>query len=71
VTVVPLIVVASIASLNVMFTAEFTATLTAPLAGDTDCTVGGMLSAVMKVQTLFAASALPKESCAPVVIVAV
>jgi len=58
-------------SLNVMFTAAPTATLEAPLAGDTDDTVGGTLSTVMKVQTLFANSALPEASFAPVVIVAV
>jgi hypothetical protein len=65
------IVAAFIASLKVMFTGEVTATLVAPLTGDTESTVGGTLSTLMNAQTKFDASAFPETSFAPVVIVAV
>ena len=58
------IVVASIASLNVAMTAVVAATPVAPLVGDTLVTVGGVVSGVVVVndQVKLVASALPAES---------
>src|ERR1700754_1567556 len=53
-----------IASENVADTEAFCATPVAPLVGDVDCTVGGVVSgaaAVVKVQVKSAASALPAK----------
>ena len=70
--VVPLIVVASMASLNVAVTVEDTATFVALFAGVLDDTTGGVVSAiVVNAHTLLAAIALPARSFTPVVMVAV
>ena len=69
VKVVPLIVAAFMASLNVAETRVLTGTDAAPFAGMVEMTVGG--AAVVKVHTKFAASAAPVGSFAPVVMVAV
>ena len=74
VNVVPLIVVGSIASLNVTATAEFTATPDAPFVGETAVTVGATASAlavVVNADVACAASALPAASFTPVVTVSV
>lgn len=63
-----------IASEKVADTEEFSATPVAPFAGDVADTVGGVVSGtgpVVKFQVKFAASVLPAESVAPVVMVAV
>jgi hypothetical protein len=62
-----LIVVESIASLNVAVTVVFSAMPVAPLVGVTDATVGAEVSGppiVVNDQDTFAASALPAESLA-------
>jgi hypothetical protein len=69
VKVVPLMVAAFMASLNVAETRVLTGTAVAPLAGTVDTTVGG--AAVANVHTKLAASGTPAGSLAPVVIVAV
>jgi hypothetical protein len=63
-----------IASEKVADTEEFSATPIAPFAGDVADTIGGVVSGtapVVKFQLKSAASALPAESVAPVVMVAV
>jgi energy-converting hydrogenase Eha subunit B len=66
------IVAGFIAWLKVAVMAEAIATPVAPLAGVTDVTVGGTgAAAVVNVHASFDASAVPDESVAPVVIVAV
>lgn len=67
--VVPLIVAASIGTLNVAVTVVLLATPTAPFNGVVEITAGG--GAVVKVHTKLAASGAPAGSLAPVVIVAV
>ena len=72
--VVPVIVVGSIASLNVTVTVEFTGTPEVPFAGDTAVTVGATASAlavVVKLDAVVAARALPAASLTPVVTVSV
>ena len=74
VKVVPLIVVGSIASLNVTVTAALMRTPDAPFVGETFVTVGAAASAlavVVKVDVACAASALPAASSTPVVTVSV
>jgi hypothetical protein len=72
VKVVPLIVAAFMASLNVAEIVVFTATAGAPFAGTVETTVGGAaIAAVVNVHTKLAASEVPAGSFAPVVIVAV
>jgi hypothetical protein len=68
VKVVPLIVAAFMASLNVAETRVLTGTALAMLAGTVEITVGAL---VLKLQTKLAASAMPNASIAPVLIVAV
>ena len=69
VNVVVLIVVAFMASLNVVETRVFTGTAVAPFTGTVETTVGG--AAVVNVHTKLAASGTPAGSFAPVVIAAV
>src|ERR1700674_4884401 len=69
VKVVPLMVAAFMASLNVAKMVVLTATAVAPFAGTVETTVGG--AAVVNVHTKLAASEAPAGSFAPVVIVAV
>ena len=74
VNVAVLTVDAVIVSLNVAVIAEFTATFVALLAGLTDVTVGGVVSAVVpvvNVHVLLAVIALPAASFTLVVMVAV
>jgi len=74
VTVVALIVVGSIGSLNVMVIGPPVADVVEPAAGDVDTTVGGVVSGpvpVMNVHSTCAVRALPARSFAPVVIRAV
>jgi len=63
----PLIVDAFMASLNVTVTLLVISTPTAPFVGRLDVTVGGVMSAVVKLAANGDASALPARSCAPVV----
>ena len=69
VKVVPLMVAAFMASLNVAEIAVLTAAAVAPFTGMVEITVGD--APVVKVQTKLAASGAPVGSFAPVVIVAV
>jgi hypothetical protein len=69
VKVVPLIVAAFMASLNVAEIVVFTATPVAPFTGTVETTVGA--AAVVNVHTKLAASEAPVGSFAPVVIMAV
>ena len=69
VKVVPVIVAAFMAPLNVAVIGVVITTRVAPLAGTVETTVGG--GAVVKVHTKFAASGAPVGSFAAVVIVAV
>ena len=69
VNVVPLIVAAFMAALNVAETRVLTGTPAAAFAGTVETTVGG--GAVVNVHTKLAASAAPVVSFAAVVIVAV
>ena len=71
-----LIVTGFMASLKVAVTTVFGHTPSAPFRGATEITAGGggpgqAVAAVVKVHTKLLASALPNESVAPVVIVAV
>ena len=68
VNVAALIVAGFMALLNVAEISVLTATAVAPFAGTVEITVAG--GAVVKFQTKFAAKAVPRGSCAPVVIVA-
>lgn len=64
----------SIASLKLAVTEAFSTTPVAPAAGETEPTVGGVLStaaAVVKVHEEFDAMVFPARSLTPVVIVAV
>ena len=67
--VVPVIVAAFMATLNVAVTVVVITTRVAPFAGTVETTVGG--GAVVNVHTKFAASDAPVGSFAPVVMVAV
>jgi hypothetical protein len=72
VKVVPLMVAAFIASLNVAEMVVFTATAVAPFVGTVETTVGGTaVAAVVNVHTKLTASEVPAGSFAPVVMVAV
>ena len=64
-TVLVVIVLAVIASLNVAVTFVLVETLVAPLAGLTLLTVGGVVSIVVKDQVKFVANALPAASFTP------
>ena len=71
VTVVPLIVLGFIASLNFTVIALDTETLTAPFAGTLDVTVGGVASAVVKLAVNCDAREFPAKSLTDVLTVKV
>ena len=71
VNVVAVTVVGFNALLNVALKRLATNTFVAPLTGTVEITVGGVVSAVVKLQTYGAVSAIPAGSWAPVLIVAV